>query len=110
MMDRVTCRPIDDGTIGNVFSVVNHYGPEVDEGKQAHIGKFLQRKDEWEDMVWQALGKAVQRVKGVARKRGPHGPFKVTPAVVAELRDAVAAGLTERAAQRQLKQRLETRG
>src|SRR2546421_11821408 len=77
MMDRVTCRPIDDGTIGNVFSVVNHYGPEVDEGKQAHIGQFLQRKDEWEDMVWQALGKAVQRVKGVARKRGRHYPFVV---------------------------------
>ena len=45
----------------------------------------------------------------VARKRGPHGPFKVTPAVVAELRHAVAAGLTERAAQRQLEQRLEIR-
>jgi hypothetical protein len=43
----------------------------------------------------------------VGRKRGPHGPFKVTPAVVAELRRAVADGLTERAAQRQLEQRLK---
>jgi transposase len=43
----------------------------------------------------------------VWRKRGPHGPFKVTPAVVAELRQAVANGLTERAAQRQLEQRLK---
>ncbi len=45
----------------------------------------------------------------VGRKRGPHGPRKVTPAVVAELRQAVAAGLTERAAQRQLEQRLKIR-
>jgi prepilin-type processing-associated H-X9-DG protein len=45
----------------------------------------------------------------VARKRGPRGPFKVTPAVVAELRQAVAAALTERAAQRQLEQHLKIR-
>jgi transposase len=42
----------------------------------------------------------------VGRKRGPHGPRKVTPEVVAELRQAMAAGRTERAAQRQLEQRL----
>jgi len=45
----------------------------------------------------------------VGRKPGPHGPRKVTPAVVAELRRAVAKGLTERAAQRQLEQRLKIR-
>jgi transposase len=45
----------------------------------------------------------------VGRKRGPHGPRKVTPAVVAELRQAVVDGLTERAAQRQLEQRLKIR-
>jgi hypothetical protein len=44
-------------------------------------------------------------IASVARKRGPHGPFKVTPAIVAELRRAVLAGSTERAAQRQLEQR-----
>jgi hypothetical protein len=43
----------------------------------------------------------------IGRKRGPHGPFKVTAAVVAELRRAVEAGLTERAAQRELEQRLK---
>jgi hypothetical protein len=45
----------------------------------------------------------------IGRKRGPHGPFKVTPAVVAELRRAVEDGLTERAAQHQLEQRLKIR-
>jgi hypothetical protein len=45
----------------------------------------------------------------MARKRGPHGPRKVTPVVVAELRRAVLAGLTERAAQRELEQRLMIR-
>jgi transposase len=43
----------------------------------------------------------------IGRKRGPHGPFKVTAAVVAELRHAVDDGLTERAAQHQLQQRLK---
>ncbi len=45
----------------------------------------------------------------VGRKRGPHGPRKVTPGVVAELRQAVANGVTERAAQGQLEQRLKIR-
>jgi transposase len=45
----------------------------------------------------------------VGRKRGPHGPRKVTSVVVAELRQAVANGLTERTAQRQLEQRLKLR-
>ena len=45
----------------------------------------------------------------VRHKRGPRGPFKVTPAVVAELRRAVVDGLTERAAQRQLEQRLKVK-
>ena len=45
----------------------------------------------------------------MGRKRGPHGPFKVTPAVVAALRQAVEAGLTERAAQHQLEQRLKVK-
>jgi hypothetical protein len=45
----------------------------------------------------------------VRHKRGPRGPFKITPAVVAELRRAVENGLTERAAQRQLEQRLKVK-
>lgn len=45
----------------------------------------------------------------VGRKRGPHGPRKVTSVVVAELRQAVADGLTERAAQRELEQRVKIR-
>jgi len=43
----------------------------------------------------------------VRHKRGPRGPFKVTPAVVAELRRAVDDRQTERAAQRRLEQRLK---
>jgi len=43
----------------------------------------------------------------VRYKRGPRGPFKVTQAVVAELRRAVDDGLTERAAQRCLEERVQ---
>jgi transposase len=46
-------------------------------------------------------------IASLRHKRGPRGPFKVTPAVVAELRGAVAEGLTERAARRRLEQRLK---
>lgn len=45
----------------------------------------------------------------VDRKRGPHGPRKVTPASVAELRRAVDDELTERAAQRRLQQHLKVK-
>jgi transposase len=45
----------------------------------------------------------------VRHKRGPRGPFKITPAVMAELRRAVQDGLAERAAQRQLEQRLKVK-
>ena len=45
----------------------------------------------------------------VRHKRGPRGPFKITPAVVAQLRGAVENGLTERAAQRQLEQCLKVK-
>jgi transposase len=45
----------------------------------------------------------------VDRKRGPHGPRKATPPVEAELRRAVKDGLTERAAQRRLEQRLKVK-
>jgi transposase len=48
-------------------------------------------------------------IASLRHKRGPRGPFKVTPAVVAELRGAVAEGLTERAARRRLEQRLKIR-
>jgi transposase len=55
-----------------------------------------------------ALRIAAQGVTAsVDRKRGPHGPRKVTSAVLAELRRAVKDGLTERAAQRRLEQRLK---
>jgi hypothetical protein len=43
----------------------------------------------------------------VRHKRGPRGPFKVTAAVVAELRHAVDDKLTERGAQHRLEQRLK---
>jgi transposase len=45
----------------------------------------------------------------VDRKRGPHGPRKVTSAVLAELRRAVKDGLTERGAQHRLEQRLKVK-
>lgn len=50
---------------------------------------------------------AVEGVEAtVRRKPGPHGARKVSPAVVAELQRAVEAGLSTRAAQREVRHRL----
>lgn len=70
-------RPIDNWTVGNVFAVMDHDSPDVDERKEADVCQLLQRENEGENVVRQALGKAIERVESVARKRGRHDPFVV---------------------------------
>ena len=75
MMHGMACGAVYDRTVGYVFSVVDHDGPDVDEREQANIRQFLQGEYEWEDVVWYALGKAIKWVESVARKRCRHDPF-----------------------------------
>jgi hypothetical protein len=50
-------------------------GPDVDKHEEDDIGKFLQREDEREDMIWNGLGEAIDWVKGVRGVRGWHDPL-----------------------------------
>ena len=73
----MTGRTVDNWAISHILSVMNHDGPNVDEGKQCHIRQFLQREDEGEHMVGDALSKAVEGVESMACKRCRHDPFVV---------------------------------
>ena len=42
---------VDDGAVGDVFTVVDHDGPHVDEHEESNVGEFLQREEEREDVV-----------------------------------------------------------
>lgn len=52
MMHCVTSCTVDHGRVGNIFSVVNEYGPDIDKRKERDVGEFLQRKEEGENVVW----------------------------------------------------------
>jgi len=70
-------RAVDDGGVGHVFAVVDHDGPNLDEGKERDVGEFLQGEDEGEEVVGHALAVAVERVEGVTGERRRHDPFVV---------------------------------
>ena len=52
-------------------------GPDVKEEEQQDVCSLLKREDEWEDMVWNALCKAVQGVESMTGERGRHDPLVV---------------------------------
>lgn len=68
---------VDDGTVGNVLTVVDHDGPDVDEGEEGHVGEFLQGEEEGEEVVGQRLREAVERVEGVRGVGCGNDPFVV---------------------------------
>jgi len=73
----VARRAVQDRAVGYVLAIVDQDGPDVDEGEERDVGEFLERKDEWEDVVWDALGEAVEWVEGVRCVRRWHDPFVV---------------------------------
>ena len=89
----MACSAVDDVGIGYVFAVVcenrsamhsvnrrletltNENSPEVDEDEEGNICELLERKYEWEDVVWYTLREAIQGVEGVAGVRCGHNPL-----------------------------------
>lgn len=57
--------------------LTNHDGPDIDKDKESQVGELLQREDEGEDVVWDALRVAVQGVESVRRERRRHNPLVV---------------------------------
>ena len=68
---------VDDGRVGDVLAVVDHDSPDLDESEQCDVGELLQREDEGEEVVWEGLGEAVERVEGVRGERRGHDPLVV---------------------------------
>lgn len=68
---------VDNRAVGNIFTVVDHDGPDVDEHEQSNVGELLQREEEGEDVVRQRLSVAVERVESVRGEWRRHDPLVV---------------------------------
>lgn len=51
----VVCGTIDHGVGSEVFAVVDHDGPELDEDEEGEVGEFLEGEYEGEEVVWDGL-------------------------------------------------------
>ena len=51
----VVCGAIDHGVGSEVFAVVDHDGPELDEDEEGEVGEFLEGEDEGKEVVWDGL-------------------------------------------------------
>ena len=76
-MHSVACGAIDDVGIRYVFAVVDEDGPDVYEDEEGDVGEFLEGEEEREEVVWNALGKAIEGVEGVRGVGRGHDPFVV---------------------------------
>jgi len=77
MVDGVAGGAVDNGVVGDKFTVVDHDGPHVDKGEQADVGELVQWEDEWENVVWHALRVSVKGVESVGREWSWHDPLVV---------------------------------
>lgn len=77
MVHGVACGAVDNGAVGDVFTVVDHDGPEIDEHEENDVGPFLEREDEWENVVGDTLRPAIDGVEGVGGIWSRHDPFVV---------------------------------
>lgn len=68
------CSVYDRG-VGDVFAIVDEDCPDVDEGEQGDVCELLERENEREDVVGEALHKAINRVEGVRCIGCGYDPF-----------------------------------
>lgn len=68
---------IDYGVVGQVFSIMNENGPEVDKNEEHNVGDFLEREDEWKDVIRERLCETVERMESMARVGRGHNPLVV---------------------------------
>lgn len=73
----MTRSTVNNRRIRNVFPVVDHDSPNLDEGEQRNVGEFLEGEDEWEEVVRHALAVTVERVECVGSVWRWHNPLVV---------------------------------
>lgn len=76
-MHGVTCGAIDDWRVGDVFTIVDHHCPNIDEDEECDVRKLLKWQDEGKDVVWHRLRKAVEWMEGMRREWSRHDPLVV---------------------------------
>ena len=57
--------------------LTDKHSPEINEYKQGHIGKLLQRKQEWIQMIRHALRETIHWMEGMTREWRWHNPLMV---------------------------------
>jgi len=102
MVHRVACSPVDDGRVGDVFTVIyrpvsairfawssngrtetRYMGsrltyedrPDINEDEERDVRKLLQWEDVWKDVIRYTLRKAIQWMESMARIRRGHDPL-----------------------------------
>jgi hypothetical protein len=55
MVVGMICRAIDHGVGSEIFAVVDHDCPELDEDEEGEVGEFLEGEDEGEEVVGDGL-------------------------------------------------------
>lgn len=68
---------IDDGVVGDVFAIMNHDGPEVDEDEEEDIGKLLKWEDKRKHVIRKALSETIHGMESVGGKWSWHDPSVV---------------------------------
>lgn len=79
-MQRMMCGTIDDllqRVSSDHIGIMDKDGPEVDKDEQAEVDLLMEREEEGEDVVWQRLQVAIERVKRVGGKWGGNQPLVV---------------------------------
>lgn len=76
-MHRVASCPVYYRAVGDIFAIVDHDSPNIDETKQENVSCLLQWEDERKEVVGHTLGPAIDGVKRVGRKRTRHNPLVV---------------------------------
>lgn len=65
---------IDDGVVRDVFAIMNHDGPKIDEDEEDDIGKLLKWEDKGKHVIRKALSETIQGMKSVRGKWSWHNP------------------------------------
>lgn len=74
----MACRTINDRRIGDVFTIMDHDGPDIDEAEQSNVGELLEWKHKWEQVVWYRLSETIEWMESMAGIRCRHDPLVVS--------------------------------
>lgn len=74
MMHRMASSAIDDGVVRNVFAIMDHDGPEIDEDEEEDIGKLLKWEHKGKHVIRETLGETIQGMEGVGGVWSWHNP------------------------------------